>query len=563
METKSLLSKKIKKILILFIFLLCIPNLYSYDTSSLKFNFFVNNNNLYYVNAINNDEGNVYIEFWGNNILYLMGINGLTGEELYFGDNKVKEININSNSVNHDSIIIDYNGEEYILSINYKTFDLININTNNFKSKPTKDFLYEDQDNPSCKSAIIKLKNNNYLLSMIIYAYGRIYNSEQHLINTFSFHPNNIINVIEDYDSTVDYSNATNCFQTESQYVQCSYNRLFGTKDYLTIGIFDYEDLDEENYFDLDVIQDNGFTKIFHIKKEIGVYVYFIISSNTPKIQIKELDPDELELNDLFSPIVLNANGKYTLNNGLFYSDGIKINDSKFVVIFNSEDLLNLLICMFDLYNNDKSLRLRYFYLPLEQINIKISVNIRAFEVGNFLGLTLFNSKSNYPGYTLFNFPNFINNNNYINNTSKYIEIFIDSSPYSFSFQENILLMNNIFGGKIEKIKILSFESKSNSGVIIKSLNLDSEISLNSELDFNDALVFEPSIFGAIPGEYILEFSLILKELDYEDGDSLADDKGYFGDVTVYYQPKTFTGNTLKLIYQVKCYEKCKSGTQL
>ena len=102
METKSLPSKKIKKILILFIFLLYIPNLYSYDTSSLKFNFFENNNNLYYVNAINNDEGNVYIEFRGNNILYLMGINGLTGEELYFGDNKVKKININSNSVNHD-----------------------------------------------------------------------------------------------------------------------------------------------------------------------------------------------------------------------------------------------------------------------------------------------------------------------------------------------------------------------------------------------------------------------------------------------------------------------------
>ena len=81
---------------------------------------------------------------------------------------------------------------------------MININTGNLKSKPTKHFLYEDYSHPSCKRAIIKLKNTNYLLSMIIYVYGAFYNSEEHLINTFNFNPNDIINVIEDYDSTVD-----------------------------------------------------------------------------------------------------------------------------------------------------------------------------------------------------------------------------------------------------------------------------------------------------------------------------------------------------------------------
>ena len=321
--------------------------------------------------------------------------------------------------------------------------------------------------------------------------------------------------------------------------------------------------LKEKKYYDLDSIKDKYFTKIFHLKNEIGAYIYFNLDTNLPIIQIKELDVNKIKLNDLFSPIVLNANGKYTLNNGLFYSDGIKINDSKFVVILTSENLLNLLICIFDLYNNDKSLRLRYFYLPLEQINIKISVNIRAFNVGNFLGLSLYNSKSNYPGYTLFSFPNYMNNNNYANNTSKYIEIFIDSSSYSFSFQENILIINNIFGGKIEKIKIKYLEDKSNSGVIIKSSNLNSEISVNDELEFNDELIFEPIKSGAFPGKYLLEFNLILKDLDYNVGDSLADVVQYFGDTTKYYQPKTFTGNTLKLIYQVKCYEKCKSCSQL
>ena len=68
---------------------------------------------------------------------------------------------------------------------------------------------------------------------------------------------------------------------------------------------------------------------------------------------------------------------------------------------------------------------------------------------------------------------------------------------------------------------------------------------------FNDIIVFEPSTSGAIPGEYILEFSLILKDLNYIDGDSLADYIVYYGVTTTNYQPNTFTGNTFKLIYQM------------
>ena len=562
MKSENILSKKIN-LSLLFIFLLYIHNINSYDTSSFKINYFVNSNNLYYVNAINNENGDTYIEYWGENgTLYLIGISGERGEELNFGDSKEKKININSNSLYHESIIINYNNSEYILSINYKTFDFININTGEFISKETKNIFSEDQGEPTYRNSIIKLKNNSYFVSMIIFVYGIIRNSHEILIKTFSFSPNNL-NEIKYYHDGIDFINSTNCFQTESQYVQCSYNRYWATSDYLTIGIFDYQELDEKKYYDLDSIQDIAFTKIFHIKNEIGAYIYFQKDTNYPKIQIKKLDTYELKLNDVFDPIVLNSNGKYTLNNGLFYSDGIKINDYKIAVILTSDNLLNLLICILDLYNNDKSLRLRYFYLPLQQINIIIGVNIRALKVGNFFGLVLFNSNSNYPGYTLFNFPNFKNDNDYINNTSKEIEIFIDSSSYSFSFEENIYLANDIFGEEIDKIKVINFEDKSNSGVIIKSLNLESEISINDELELNDTLIFEPNILGAFPGKYNIELLLILKELDYNEADSLADETKYYGDTTAYYQSITFTGNIFKLIYEVKCYEKCKSCTQL
>ena len=91
MKSENILSKKIN-LSLLFIFLLYIHNINSYDTSSFKINYFVNSNNLYYVNAINNENGDTYIEYWGENgTLYLIGISGERGEELNFGDSKEKK----------------------------------------------------------------------------------------------------------------------------------------------------------------------------------------------------------------------------------------------------------------------------------------------------------------------------------------------------------------------------------------------------------------------------------------------------------------------------------------
>ena len=68
------------------------------------------------------------------------------------------------------------------------------------------------------------------------------------------------------------------------------------------------------------------------------------------------------------------------------------------MVIFTSENLLNLLICLFDFFNEYNSLRLKYYYLNLGELNIKLSVNIRALKYINFFGVShfrflLFNSK--------------------------------------------------------------------------------------------------------------------------------------------------------------------------
>ena len=88
-----------------------------------------------------------------------------------------------------------------------------------------------------------------------------------------------------------------------------------------------------------------------------------------------------------------------------------------------------LIICLFDLYNNDSSLRLRYYKLDLDLINIKISFNLRAFVFKSYFGLVFYDLYRGYPGYLFFNYPN-LTSYNKINSTTigikiLYISLFI------------------------------------------------------------------------------------------------------------------------------------------
>ena len=76
----------------------------SFNILSVKIICFNEIKKLYYTNTMNNDEGDLYIEYWGeeNNLRYFMGINASTGEEIKFGNEKIKKItSTNSNNIYH------------------------------------------------------------------------------------------------------------------------------------------------------------------------------------------------------------------------------------------------------------------------------------------------------------------------------------------------------------------------------------------------------------------------------------------------------------------------------
>ena len=166
MKTQKFFTKQI----ILYInFHLC---LYRFDTSLLKVNYFKQNTKLYYVNAMNNDKGDLYFEFWGeiDKNRYIIAINSTTKEQINFGDKNFFQIDASSSSsFYHESIIIDNNDEYNIFSINKENFDFINIKKQEFSTETVKNiFGFEVKEQPGFKNCIIKLKNNNYLLSMIL-----------------------------------------------------------------------------------------------------------------------------------------------------------------------------------------------------------------------------------------------------------------------------------------------------------------------------------------------------------------------------------------------------------
>ena len=538
------------------------------DISLIRINYFNISKRLYYVYAFNDDNnGDLYFEYWGENskTRYFLGISATTGKEMYFNDEAIFQIESNAISIYHDSILINNNEDNNIFSLNFNNADYINLKEKIFTSKTTKSLISENKCDSSYRNPIIKLKNNNYLLSMVICQKGLLTTHHEIFFRIFNFNSEKIdgYNDVKKLSKTIGYSNSTSCFQTEKEYIECAFCLVLPINGF-AIGIYDLN-FKEYAVHRISYVKDYTFNKIFHFKKEIGVYLYFDEDTNVPRFQIKNLNAESFKLESLFEfdSIPLNGNGVYSLNSGLFYSDGITVDESRIVTILTTQDLLHFIICIFDLYNDDKSLRVRYYKIDLEQINIKISVNIYAFKFLNSFGVIFYNSYLEYPGYTIFGYPN-ITNENKINNSDIKIKLFFDSNSYYYSFSDTINLSNNIFGDEIIGIKIINFPEESQSGVIMKSSNLNSEISLNIELDINDQIIFEPNKEGAIPGEYILEFSPIIKEINLEQ-DSIypADIVEYYGVTSDYnYQSKT-SSMVYKLIFIVECYERCKTCTQL
>ena len=343
----------------------------------LKMNYFLKEKKLCYINPLNNDQGDLYFEYWNgdNNIRYFTGINITTGEDIYFGTEKIKTIGASKTTYHASIIITDYKNEDHVITININDYyiERIDLKNGGFASKDIEtifDIEIDTDHKPSSKNSIIKLKDGNYLLSCIIckeYTWSNHHNLYLKIFNfDFTQDGMNGLNIIKSNDPETDSFNTSICFQTESGYLQCSYNTLYGITDYLTVEVYDLNL--KGKVTDDTKTNSKIFSFLLHVKNEIGAYIYFNDDKeNIPKIRLKKLKDNHEDFTNLFDSIFLEFKNEFTFNKDLFYSDGIKINDGKFAVFLSSLNLENIVICLFDLYNDDKTLRIRYFKLPLKQ----------------------------------------------------------------------------------------------------------------------------------------------------------------------------------------------------
>ena len=148
----------------------------------LKVNYFYDSKNLNFINPLNNSNGDLYFEYYGtiNDIRYINKINITSGKEIYFNNDKVKLISVGYVTTNHESIIININGDDndYIFTISYNKCELININEGTITSK--------SDGKSSYRNYLLKINDNNYILSFQIKYY--VY------IHKFKFESNTIEN---------------------------------------------------------------------------------------------------------------------------------------------------------------------------------------------------------------------------------------------------------------------------------------------------------------------------------------------------------------------------------
>ena len=145
-----------------FLIVYLIINIYSLDITSFQIHFFKENSKLYYVNAMNDINGDLYFEFWGenDNKRYFIGKSYLTEEQIKFNDNEIFSIETNTVSKYHESIIININNNVNVLSMDMNYFDFINIKDSVYSYEPTKNIAFKNDGTPAYRNCLIKLKDN-------------------------------------------------------------------------------------------------------------------------------------------------------------------------------------------------------------------------------------------------------------------------------------------------------------------------------------------------------------------------------------------------------------------
>ena len=374
------------------------------------------------------------------------------------------------------------------------------------------------------------------------------------------------------------------CFEIiKYDIIQCFYMNF---TNYLTVGLFSEDSFE----FLYSVIIDNTaisasdterveiFYKSILLKNEISVLGYILDKNihNVIYIQIKEVVYNKYynkyELEDFLihhKKIEIKLEGKFFIDTYYYLSDLKKLNNNKFVLVSVSQDLYQLYVILFELYNfHDTNLFIRYYYVPLKLYNFYIYRYIRSINFNELLGLIYTNTISGtdhrYQRFSIFS---------YVNGTdSELINLDENTVLKMNDYIKNEHLENNIFAYNLYGIKILRLPNTYEIGVYYFSKLKNNIIFENDILLPNDEiyLIYDYDILNNPTEIYTIEIAGVAQEKTFSDANNYIIHSEYYGNSSLesFYKQKIFIGRTSFLNFTIlneisgtnidNCKDNCK-----
>ena len=374
--------------------------------------------------------------------------------------------------------------------------------------------------------------DRNYLLELKdrSNSYVFAFNNESYfIIIKFFFNSSDIENGFYELKSVSKYIFGTkmiSCYEA-NLYIVCLYRNKNSKYE---LSLYDSGTINQiSNTYILneDLIIDSYtlFYKAIYLKNNVGIFGYY--KNNNNKNPIIELDNIIVTNSRQYtiSPYIQYNNNKarynlthYELDNNYNKNDIVKISDTRFSWI--STTIQNeLIIIIFDLYNDDKNLLIKYYKIPTLQLyNFVVVDNIRGYSLMETLGI----------GFTVLDyntneiFTNFLNFG-FSENEDKIIDL--NLHPYSrciyIDFQKETLesISNNIFGFNKIGVKVLSVPSSSSNAAVRFYYNSTESIN-NTFLQSNHIIDIDTIIrveTWASSHNNKLIYKVLYKEVEYYD----------------------------------------------
>ena len=474
----------------------------------------------------------------------------------------------------NNNYLFNIYGNSFLLTINnHKCFFKLSF----YESIEVYDLLEKKYTNNKLKN-ILGYNIKSYYNSLLrtnednIFIYAYITTGNYLAMQKIKFISNDASNCLEIIKTLIEEEktipkNSRRCLITELEFIECL--DMDEEQNYY-VRIYD-SDLNFINKYELEknnAPPERAFS-LYHyaafLKKEISMFIYFIDISNNnakPIIQVKQLENKSLD--NLYFEITRHV--LFTdLNLGYYFSDTENsftiLNDYYYVFVsLTTYENRHLIISLINLFNRDRTIRIRYFDIPLKDLyNIDYHSNLNAFHYQEFLGIQFIQIKnnSNYLNtMLLFNYVNTSDPEPIYNIFEKYNK---NSILYTIKLSDYINLQNNIFCYALTGMQIISIPNPSTGIIILKSNS--SQLIQGEVIALDEIITISYSNEGITKGNYFLSFSPAFKEPEYNDLLACIRGTDNLGkSVEINWESDSFIGRVTKFKFTVgNCYQNCET----